>query len=126
MRVASRGDLKCGSVFPALKQISFLDVTFGQGHFAICIRPVKMNQTCVQMFPNIICDTFHSIIDLFVGWMLRFDRNGPPGLFSQQFGISASVWLKNQHLRCLQFSCFIGWGGAATVFFLQTNLSSHQ
>ena len=34
-----------------------------------------MDQTCVQMIPNIICDTFQPIIDFLMGWMLRFGRN---------------------------------------------------
>ena len=51
--------------FLVLKQISFWDLILGRGHFENCIRPFKMDQTCVQMIPNIICDTFQPIIDFY-------------------------------------------------------------
>ena len=63
MRVAGWGDLKRGTLFPALEQISLGGLIFGRGHFENDIRPFKMDQIVVQMIFDEICDTFEPMMD---------------------------------------------------------------
>ena len=63
-------------ISPGLEPNKFLGSEFCSGHFENCIRTLNIDKTqCVQMIPNIICDTFQPINMFFMGWMLRFGRN---------------------------------------------------
>ena len=58
----------------------------GPGHFpkisnfqTVMFHPFKMDQTCVQMIPNGICDTFQPILDFLYGLDVEIRPKLTPG-----------------------------------------------